>query len=30
MDAGTIHEGMKVMVAGFGVGLSWGGCMLKF
>lgn len=28
--AGTIHEGMKVMVAGFGVGLSWGGTVLKF
>lgn len=30
LEAGTIHEGMKVMVAGFGVGLSWGGTMLKF
>lgn len=30
MDNGTIHEGMQVMCAGFGVGLSWGGVMLKF
>lgn len=30
LEAGTIHEGMKVMVAGFGVGLSWGGTILKF
>lgn len=30
LEAGTIHEGMKVMVAGFGVGLSWGGTVLKF
>lgn len=30
LDAGTIHKGMSVMVAGFGVGLSWGGTMLKF
>ena len=30
LDAGTIHEGMKVMVTGFGVGLSWGGTILKF
>ena len=27
---GTIQKGMKVMVNGFGVGLSWGGTMLKF
>lgn len=26
----TIHRGMKVMIAGFGVGLSWAGTMLKF
>ena len=25
-----ITSGMNVMIAGFGVGLSWGGCMLKF
>jgi len=29
-DSGVIHEGMQVMCAGFGVGLSWGGVMLKF
>jgi 3-oxoacyl-[acyl-carrier-protein] synthase-3 len=30
LDAMTIHSGMKVMIAGFGVGLSWGGTMLEF
>lgn len=30
LEVGTIHEGMNVMVSGFGVGLSWGGTMLKF
>ena len=30
IDAGTIHEGMRVMVSGFGVGLSWGGTVLTF
>ena len=30
LEAGTIHEGMKVMVTGFGVGLSWGGTILNF
>lgn len=30
LDNGTITTGMKVMVAGFGVGLSWGGTILKF
>lgn len=30
LDAGTITSGMKVMVTGFGVGLSWGGMILKF
>lgn len=29
-DAGKITLGMKVMVTGFGVGLSWGGTILKF
>jgi len=29
-DNGTIHKGMKVMCAGFGVGLSWGGVILNF
>ena len=27
---GTIHQGMNVMISGFGVGLSWGGSVLKF
>ena len=27
---GTIHPGMNVMACGFGVGLSWGGTILKF
>ena len=30
IEAGTITQGMKVMVSGFGVGLSWGGTILKF
>lgn len=30
IEDGTIHKGMKVMVSGFGVGLSWGGTMLRF
>ena len=30
LEAGTIKPGMKVMVTGFGVGLSWGGTILKF
>ena len=30
MDNGTIKEGDKVMISGFGVGLSWGGTILKF
>jgi 3-oxoacyl-[acyl-carrier-protein] synthase-3 len=30
IDAGTICAGMKVMIAGFGVGLSWGGTILEF
>lgn len=29
LDANTIQSGMKVMVSGFGVGLSWGGTVLK-
>lgn len=29
MESGMIHQGMQVMVAGFGVGLSWGGTILK-
>jgi 3-oxoacyl-[acyl-carrier-protein] synthase-3 len=27
---GSIQKGMKVLLAGFGVGLSWAGCILKF
>ena len=27
---GSIHEGMNVMIAGFGVGLSWASTILKF
>ena len=30
MENGTIHQGMTVMVTGFGVGLSWAGTMLSF
>ena len=30
LDDDRIQPGMKVMVAGFGVGLSWGGTMLSF
>ncbi len=30
MDSGDIHAGMKIMIAGFGVGLSWGGTILSF
>lgn len=30
IDASTIHKGMNVMISGFGVGLSWGGTVLKF
>ena len=30
IDSGSIHEGMYVMCCGFGVGLSWGGTVLKF
>jgi 3-oxoacyl-[acyl-carrier-protein] synthase-3 len=30
LESGTIKPGMKVMIAGFGVGLSWGGTMLQF
>lgn len=30
LDDGTIKSGDKVMVTGFGVGLSWGGTILKF
>lgn len=30
LGAGTIHKGMTVMISGFGVGLSWGGTILRF
>ena len=30
IDNGTVKAGDKVMVSGFGVGLSWGGTILKF
>jgi 3-oxoacyl-[acyl-carrier-protein] synthase-3 len=30
MKDGTLHNGMKVLLAGFGVGYSWGGCLLRF
>lgn len=30
MKNGLIDKGMKVMISGFGVGLSWGGTILKF
>ncbi len=30
IDNGTISNGMRVMVTGFGVGLSWGGTILEF
>lgn len=30
LENGAIHKGMNVMVSGFGVGLSWGGTILKF
>lgn len=30
LDDGTLHDGMNVMLAGFGVGLSWAGTILKF
>lgn len=30
IDDGTIHDRCNVLIAGFGVGYSWGGCILKF
>ena len=30
LDSNLIQSGMNVMIAGFGVGLSWGGTILKF
>jgi 3-oxoacyl-[acyl-carrier-protein] synthase-3 len=29
LKSGTFRKGMKALLAGFGVGLSWGGCVLK-
>ena len=30
IDKGLITSGSRVMISGFGVGLSWGGTILKF
>lgn len=30
LQSGQIQPGMKVLLAGFGVGLSWGGCVLDW
>lgn len=30
LDQNLINKGQTVMIAGFGVGLSWGGCILSF
>lgn len=30
LDKGMVKGGMRVMITGFGVGLSWGGCVLRF
>jgi 3-oxoacyl-[acyl-carrier-protein] synthase-3 len=30
LNKGLIQSGMNVMISGFGVGLSWGGAILKF
>ena len=30
MDKGIVHPDMRVMITGFGVGLSWGGTVLNF
>lgn len=30
MDDGSLTKGNKVLIAGFGVGYSWGGCLLKY
>ncbi|MBR4325285.1 MAG: 3-oxoacyl-ACP synthase, partial [Bacteroidales bacterium] len=29
LENNVLHSGMNVMISGFGVGLSWGGTMLK-
>jgi len=30
LQAGRLKPGMKVLLAGFGVGYSWGGCILEW
>jgi 3-oxoacyl-[acyl-carrier-protein] synthase-3 len=30
LQAGRIKPGMKILLAGFGVGFSWGGCILEW
>lgn len=30
MEKGIVHSDMKVMITGFGVGLSWGGCIIRY
>lgn len=30
VEAGRVKPGMKILLAGFGVGLSWGGCILEW
>ena len=30
LQDGSLKSGMKVVIAGFGVGYSWGGCLLRF
>jgi 3-oxoacyl-[acyl-carrier-protein] synthase-3 len=30
LNDGALNKGMKVLLAGFGVGYSWGGCVLTF
>ena len=30
LQDGSLTKGMKVVIAGFGVGYSWGGCLLRF
>jgi 3-oxoacyl-[acyl-carrier-protein] synthase-3 len=30
LKAGRIRPGMKILLAGFGVGLSWAGCILEW
>jgi 3-oxoacyl-[acyl-carrier-protein] synthase-3 len=30
IEEGKMHKGDNVMLVGFGVGYSWGACMLKY